>query len=376
MRRLVMWLLVTGFGVLASQAAIVNVPEDFKTIQAAIDAAADGDTVLIAPGEYKVNETTVPQKRIEQVAHLVEIEDPPGLLIIDKEIMLGSRFIFSADSSDIWNTVINGGAYVEKDEGWEGGTAITTAGSKTVSIKGLTITRADDGIYAGCRLNLTYCHIYETHDGVDYESGSGGYCAFNLIERNTDDALDFDEDIDIVCEYNTLRNNDDDGIEIRLQPWNGHTLYYYINNNVITGNAEDGIQFIGYNVPTNRVFDLRHNLFARNEIAGIACMNDSNTVEDLRGSQLTERIIVKYNIFIDNPYGIVGGGNILVKDNTIANCAEVPLMHIRNESEIRDCMLWNNAKDPVDCNVTKTSFFNLRPHPEGRPGLNAKWPVK
>ena len=35
-----------------SQAVTLNVPADYATIQAAVDAANDGDTVLVAPGNY------------------------------------------------------------------------------------------------------------------------------------------------------------------------------------------------------------------------------------------------------------------------------------------------------------------------------------
>ena len=35
-----------------SRGAIINVPLDQPTTQQAIDAAADGDTVLLAPGAY------------------------------------------------------------------------------------------------------------------------------------------------------------------------------------------------------------------------------------------------------------------------------------------------------------------------------------
>ena len=36
-----------------ANAATLNVPDDHPTIQAAIDAAKPGDTVLVAPGEYR-----------------------------------------------------------------------------------------------------------------------------------------------------------------------------------------------------------------------------------------------------------------------------------------------------------------------------------
>jgi hypothetical protein len=36
-------------------ARVINIPDDFETIQAAIDSSSDGDTVLVAPGEYVEN---------------------------------------------------------------------------------------------------------------------------------------------------------------------------------------------------------------------------------------------------------------------------------------------------------------------------------
>ena len=44
-------------GTIASQAEAVvrNVPGDFPTIQGALNASANGDTVLVAPGNYPEN---------------------------------------------------------------------------------------------------------------------------------------------------------------------------------------------------------------------------------------------------------------------------------------------------------------------------------
>lgn len=65
-------------------AAIINVPADQPTIQSGIDHAMAGDTVLVAPGIY-----------------------PENLDFIGKNIVVGSQFITTADSTLIGSTVID-----------------------------------------------------------------------------------------------------------------------------------------------------------------------------------------------------------------------------------------------------------------------------
>ena len=47
-------LLILSFSGL-SQVRVINVPDDEETIQAGIDEAEEGDTVLVQPGEYVEN---------------------------------------------------------------------------------------------------------------------------------------------------------------------------------------------------------------------------------------------------------------------------------------------------------------------------------
>lgn len=65
--------------------ALIRVPQDVDSLQTAIDLAMEGDTVLVAPGTWT------------ERFHI-----PSG------NLCLASRYIFSGDSADIVNTVLNG----------------------------------------------------------------------------------------------------------------------------------------------------------------------------------------------------------------------------------------------------------------------------
>ncbi len=67
-----------------AEARILNVPEDYQTIQAGIDASRDGDTVLVQPGTYEER-----------------------LVLAGQNIVLGSLLLVTGDSSYIDSTAID-----------------------------------------------------------------------------------------------------------------------------------------------------------------------------------------------------------------------------------------------------------------------------
>ena len=52
---LLLWALVAPSRTQSATPSILKVPADYPTVQGAINAAADGDTVLVSPGTYKEN---------------------------------------------------------------------------------------------------------------------------------------------------------------------------------------------------------------------------------------------------------------------------------------------------------------------------------
>ena len=325
----------------ASQAKVHNLTPD-SNVQKTIKKAADGDTLLFEPGIYTGT-----------------------YMLKGKALTFASRYLLDGNPAHVETTILDGGG-IENDS-----PLLTISDADGTVITGLTIRNSDDGIYPTSHINVTFCHIYGCKDAIDYETGSGGLVADCLIERNVDDALDLDESVAITIERNILRDNDDDGIEIRLQPHHGDSLVVIIRDNFITGNGEDGIQFIWYNEPTPRLFRICNNLFADNEMAGIACMDDSTTREDYRAASIPEAIRIMGNTFVNNPYGIVGGDNIHLKDNTFVGCTAVVVKGVNGASVIEGNVAWDCAELNDGSLVNDSSFRAAGRNLEGRPGQ--KW---
>ncbi|UCE66251.1 MAG: hypothetical protein JSU85_15635 [Candidatus Zixiibacteriota bacterium] len=182
---------------------VINIPADYPTIQQGIDASTDGDTVLVQPGTYAEN-----------------------IYFNGHNIVLGSLFLTTGDTSYISQTVIDGDS---------AGSVVTFGDSEdsTTIITGFSIQN-------GCA---------EYGGGVYCDSGSSPMICYNIIRENSSYA----HGGGIYC--------------IRSSP--------IISNNAINGNnayAGGGISCI-HSSP-----NIRNNFINRNYAVsggGICCVVDS-----------------------------------------------------------------------------------------------------
>ena len=138
----------------SSHANIINVPGDYSTIQDAINASVNGDTVLVEPNTYYEN-----------------------INFRGKNIVLTSRFYATNDPADIWATIINGSTPSQPDSG--SCVIINNHEDSTAVLQGFTLTGG------------TGTKWQDEHGAGRYREGGGilvQYSApviqFNIIHNN------------------------------------------------------------------------------------------------------------------------------------------------------------------------------------------------
>ena len=309
----------------------LKVPEEYCTVQAAIDAGRDGDTILISPGVYH-EALTIAGKSITLASWYLTTKEPRYI----KQTVLDGSII--PDPEDEIDAVVDAVISMPESPGTES------------TILGLTIRDGDDGLACSSRVRVLFNHFVNNTDAIDYENGSGE-CRFNTFVANDDDGVDLDNSSEVLVANNEMRDNDDDGIEMRLHPHVGKMLNVVIRDNIITGNGEDGIQIIDYPEMSDRTITIERNLIAENAMAGIGFMSDAVTLEDYRGAAIPESITIINNTICRNHYGMVGGGNARVLNNLFVENLHAPLKNVNGQSQLTHNLLWQNGGEPVNSNL-------------------------
>lgn len=316
--RIFIMLLLTLTGV---RAAIINVPTDVTTIKKAVNISADGDTILLAPGIYA----------------------QPGLIKIDKPIVVASRYIFTKNEADINSTIISA-ASNSMEEWFE------------LSVEGVTVTGIKFLGNEEHTLNITspfatvsHCKFIGGKDQLSI-SGGGGYVGYCYFENAGDDGIDCDNSKDWIIEHNTIVNSYQDGIEIRLQDKSAPLTRHVFRYNRVIGAGQSGIQIIDYQGNSYREFYVHNNIFQDCRGVGFSCMYQEmdNTNEVYKGSLMQETAYVYNNTFDGCNYGMTLSPGLLVLNNIFVNgrTAGIERGHYltdENDLSIIDyCLFFNN----------------------------------
>lgn len=310
-----------------AEAAVRRVPQDHSTIQAAINAAQDGDTVLVARGTY-----------------------PGGLSIANKSIILASNFINTGDPNDINLTIIDGGSTMLN---------IQVSAGPSTTVRGFTFRNGGHQINVGARraniLNNRF--INAGSDQVSFTSG-GGFVRDCFFDNAGDDGIDIDGASDPTIENNTILNSRNDGIEMRLHDYTGPTLTTIIRNNFISGALEDGIQLIDYSGLSSRLVRIERNVIINSAMVGLGSMANGISNEDFAGAPMQEEVQVINNTFSGNLYGLTGGDKMLVMNNIFQNSPQIGVKRAAGGSVVSENDFWNNGTEHSGSNVNiNTSLF-------------------
>ncbi|WP_420603498.1 T9SS type A sorting domain-containing protein [Flagellimonas sp.] len=305
---------------LAPTASVIRVPQDYSTIQEAVDAAQDYDMIILSQGTYQLSET----------------------IFVDKPITLTSEYINSNDESDINATVITSDVNLDP-------LVLFDKNASDSKCIGLTFRDAHKQLTTESEyIEVTNCSFYDNgSDALSIEAG-GGYFAHNYFENNGDEAIDADDSLSWVAEYNTIVNPGDDGFEIRLHNNDGSERLHVIRYNYISGADEDGIQLIDYDGDSGREFQIHHNIIRNSAMVGLGCTSNGNTVENFEGSYMEEETFVYNNVFDNNDHSITGANKMLVFNNIILNSTTAAIKKLDNDSSSDYNCLFNNGTDFIN----------------------------
>jgi hypothetical protein len=314
---------------------VISVPQDFRSIQEAVDAAGEGDTVLVAAGTYR-----------------------DRFRVKGKKVVVASRYLTSRDPTDVENTVLDGSS----ESGKRGPTLITIddAAGSSLRLVGFTVRGSDHAVVNTGHIEAIHNRFLGNTDAVSFENARG-IVRFNLFEGDNDDGVDMDGGSEAIIEDNIFRDNRDDGIEIRLHKYSGTPLDIVIRRNVFSGNREDGLQLIDYPGKSARSIRVERNVFANNAMAGIGSMADGNTKENFEGADLLESVQIINNTFVGSRYGVTGGDNMLLVNNVFLGAADAAVKRVHGDSFAGVNLFWKNGSDTEDCDLGGDKFIRLDP---------------
>jgi hypothetical protein len=332
---------------------LIKVPDDYPTIQAAVNAAEAGDIIQVRAGVYNEN------------------------------ITLNKAVSLTAETFDPINPVNN----MTVIDGMGGGFTIFIPANlaQMPAISGFVIRNSNSGIQASSPFIAEYNYFHSSVILVSYQSGSGGVNRSNLYFNSTDDAIRLDDtNRPLLIENNRILYAGDDGIEVSLQNTSAPPSRVEVDiwNNMIIGNAQDGVQLIDFSgdpQDTNRLIVLRGNLIANNGRAGLGLMPNGNMNEDFSGADVAEAVHVINNTFYGNNHAISGGDHLVAFNNIIASSPGRGAWRVQGSpganSVIAYTLFHNNAVDTDQSTLGAGNILGQDPlfQAAPNPGPDGTW---
>ena len=314
---LIVWLVCVVFAQTGEAANITVCPSgcNHSSVQAAVDAASNGDVVEISPGDFS-NFTT------------------NKTLTIVSESYVESNIRGNTTTLD--------------------GSNIITAGGD-VTFRGLRLIGTKPVVADGGRVVVEYCFFDSNgSDGVSFEKDGSGIVRNSIVDGSSDDNVDIDHQTkDILIENNEFLNAGDDGIEVRQ-----HTdtipsrVTLTIRSNRIEGSDEDGLQMMDYGDFSNRLYIVEGNLFKDVGAAGIGIRvgSDTDASPGTPVASMPEPLYLVNNTFVNNPEAVSGGGNTIALNNIFVG-NDIAFRSVDTDSVLQNNLLFNNTTDSIGSNA-------------------------
>ena len=286
----------------------LNVPEDCPTIQTAINAAYDGDTIIVSSGTYY--EHIVVNKTVSLIGESEETT------IIDGNRTLGAVVQITADDVTFCNfTVQHAG-----EMGFH--------------------KQAEAVVLSGSSISITSCIIRDNNKGVSIRPPSkSNRIIGNTITGNYFYGVDIGSSKNIIANNTITRNTPYDGLI--LSSWMKSPGEYWpsggnvLRNNILTLNgANFGVKYVGWVTYPDVLYPPPVSAFIQD-------IDTSNTVD---GKPI---------------YYLVNQTNIVIDDLTFPNMGYLGLVNSRNIT-VRNLMLaTSNYQGILFANVTASTIENV-----------------
>lgn len=217
-------------------ARTINVPADYATVQAGIDAAVDGDTVLVQDGTYTGSGNQ--NINLQGKAILLRSQNGPLNCIIDADGLSSGANGFILQSGETTATII----------------------------EGFTITTATRGIHCkGAGPTLRNLYLTGNTYGIICESGSNGLLEDLLIDGNSSVGLTINDHSSPTVSQTIIANNQGSGLYC-LKYSNPLIQDVNIHDNV-SASAGAGMTIEEYSEPLIKNVSIRNN--TANSAAGV-----------------------------------------------------------------------------------------------------------